>query len=87
MTDYIKAYWPIFMSVATVLVTLVMQWAVFGYRISNIESRQDQQANTISEMQKQVTGLASDITGVKVKVDLINDNVNYIRNRIDRVTQ
>lgn len=87
MSEFLKSYGSIGLAIATVLVSLITQWAVFGVRLSAVEQRQDRQGTTITTLQGQVTGLANDISGIKAKVDAINDNVNYIRNRIDKVTQ
>lgn len=85
--EFIKSYGSIGLAIVTVIVSLITQWAVFGVRLSGVEDRQNRQGTTISTLQIQVTGLANDISGIKAKVDAINDNVNYIRNRIDKVTQ
>lgn len=85
--DYIKSYGSIGVAIATVAISLITQWAIFGVRLTNLEQRQDRQGTTIVTIQTQVTGLANDISGIKATLGAINDNVNYIRNRIDKVTQ
>lgn len=85
--DYLKSYGSIGIAAATIIISLVTQWAIFGVRLASVEERQNRQGTTIQALQSQVTGLANDISGMKEKLNSINDNVNYIRNRIDRAVQ
>lgn len=87
MNDYLKNYWPIIISVASVVVSFVAQWSIQGARINYLEDRANKQTTEMSALQTQVTGLANDVSGMKSDIGSIKDNVSYIRNRIDRVTQ
>lgn len=87
VTDYIKTYWPIFVTLLTISVTMIVKDTSNEARITALELRADRQGTTIMLLQGQVTGLANDVSSMKATVDAINNNVNYIRNRIDRVTQ
>ncbi len=85
--DFLKKYGFLIIPIVTAIISISGVWATFGIRISEIEARQDRQGTTITTLQTQVTGLANDISGIKATLGAINDNVNYIRNRIDKVTQ
>lgn len=82
-----KSYWPLALSVITVIISLAAQWAILGYRIANVEARQDRQGASITTLQQQVGDLTSAISGMKSDIGSIKDNVTYIRDRIDRATQ
>lgn len=84
MTNYLKTYWPIFFSIVTVLVSLTAQWAVLGVRLSAVEARQDRQATTIMAIQTELQTQATDSARLEAKVDAIDNNVDYIRGRIDK---
>ncbi len=84
MTNYIKIYWPIFFSLATVLVSLVSVWATYGIRLQNVENRQDRQSAAIMAIQTELQTQAKDSARLEAKVDAIDNNVDYIRGRIDR---
>lgn len=87
MQENVTRYWPIFFSLTSILVSLIAQWAILGTRITAIEGRQDRQGAAITTIQDQVARQAADYAALAAKIDSINDNVNYIRSRIDRVTQ
>lgn len=87
MNDYVKAYGSIALAITTVMVSLVTQWAVYGIRIANVESRQDRQAAAIMVIQGQITDQVANYAALQAKLDAIKDNVDYIRSRIDRATQ
>lgn len=87
MNETLKGYWPIIISVLSVVVSFVAQWSIQGARISALEDRQDRQGINITGMQNQITSLANDVSGMKADIGSIKDNVSYIRTRIDRVTQ
>lgn len=87
MQDYIKQYWPIFFSIATVLVSILAQWTLLGYRISSVEARQDRQSTAITTIQSQLSSQASDYAALNAKLDAIDDNVTYIRQRLDDTTR
>ena len=82
VSNYLK-YWPVVLFIGGIIST----WAVFGVRLAGVEARQDRQADTIRMLQGQVTDLGNDISGIKAKIESINDNVNYIRDRIDRAVK
>jgi uncharacterized coiled-coil protein SlyX len=84
--DYIKQYWPIFFSIGTVLVSIFAQWTLLGYRISAVEGRQDRQSTTIASIQAQISSQASDYAALSAKLDAIDSNVTYIRQRLDNDT-
>ena len=87
MNVTLKAYWPIIISIASVVVSFVAQWSIQGARITALEDRQDRQGVAMAAMQLQVTGLSNDISGIKATLASMSENLTYIRNRIDRVTQ
>lgn len=85
--DYIKIYWPIFVTLVTLAVAMVVRDTGNEARITALESRTDRQGTAIMVLQGQVTTLANDVSSMKATLDAVNQNVSYIRNRIDRVTQ
>jgi len=87
IAEYVKNYWPIFVTIVTMGVTMVVRDTNNEARISALESRADRQGNSIMTLQVQVTNLSTDVSGIKATLDAVNQNVTYIRNRIDRVTQ
>ncbi len=87
ITEYIRTYWPIFVTICTIAVWMVISDTKNQSRISALEDRADRQGNSIMIIQSQVVGILADVSGMKSKLDGISENVNYIRNRIDRVTQ
>lgn len=88
MQDWIKNN---IVSIAVIAVTItgnyLVNTALYGYRLSSLEARQDRQGVSIAAIQVQVTGLSNDVSSMKATINSISDNVNYIRNRIDKVTQ
>lgn len=87
MNDTLTKYWPILFSLSSILISLVAQWAILGQRITAIEARQDRQSTAVLALQTQTSDLSNNYATLAAKLDAINDNVNYIRSRIDRVTQ
>ena len=87
MTEYIRAYWPIFAAIVSLAVTALLSDAHQSSRLDALEQRQDRQGTAIMALQSDVTGLSNDIAGMKATVESINNNVNFIRDRIVRVTQ
>lgn len=85
--DILKTYGSIVIAVVTVCVSLVAQWAVFTVRLSNIEGRQDRQTEAIQKLQDSDKSQIAIAATLSAKVDAIADNVNFIRDRIVRVTQ
>lgn len=82
-SDYIKTYWPIVMSLLTIGVTIVTQWALLGQRITALESRQDRQEQAVVDVKAQLTVQAANYAALSAKIDAIGDNVSYIRSRVD----
>lgn len=70
-------------AIALVLASVVAQWSVFGVRLDNIEARQDRQGTAIADLQNQVTTTQTQYAALDAKVDAMNDNILYIRQRID----
>lgn len=87
MPDFIKNNPSVVITVATIAISIVTQWAVLGQRISSIEERQNMQGASIISIQAQIQAQATDSAELKAKIEAINDNIVYIRNRIDRAIQ
>lgn len=87
MQEYIKQYWPVIFSVTTIIVSLLTQWVLLGYRISAVESRQDRQGSAITDIQAQLSTQAANYAALSAKLDAIDNDVTYIRQRIDNVTR
>lgn len=85
MQNYFKQYWPVFLSVVSLFVSIVTQWAIIGYRINAVELTQEQQSGAIVNLQQQLSAQAAQYAGLSAKLDSIKDNVTYIRSRIDTV--
>ncbi len=86
MNEYIRTYWPIFVTILTLAVTAFTNDAIQTYRISSLEGRQDRQAASIMAVQTTLATQASDAARLAAKIDAISDNVNFIRDRIVKVT-
>lgn len=87
MPDFIKNNPSIVITVCTVVISIVTQWAVLGQRITAIEERQNRQGEAITDVKAQLATQASNYAELKAKIESMSDNINYIRSRIDRVTQ
>lgn len=87
MADYIRTYWPIFVTLAGLAASLLMHVTLTNSRLTDLETENDRQDTSIVLVQGQTTLLANDVTGMKADIRSIAETVNYIRNRIDRVTQ
>lgn len=87
VTDYVKTYWPIFVTILTLAVGAIVKDTNNSARITALEGRADRQTASLMGMQLQVTSLANDVSGIKSDIGSIKDNVSYIRNRIDKATQ
>lgn len=72
-------------AISLVTASVIAQWAVFGVRLDSIEDRQNRQDATIVVIQEQQKNAQSQYAALQQKVDSLNENVLYIRNRIDRV--
>lgn len=83
MNKLLENYVSIAIAIVTVIVSLIAQWSVFGVRLSNVETRQDRQAAVILTMQDSLTTQIANYAALSAKIDALNDNVNYIRARID----
>lgn len=64
-------------------ISFVSIYAVNNYRLNTLETRQDRQAEQIQGVRDQVNDQGRSIVAMQTKIDAINDNVNYIRSRID----
>lgn len=87
MNKLIENYGAIGVAIATVVASLITQWAVFGVRLSAVESRQDNQEATLTALQTSLTTQIANYAALSAKIDALTDNVNYIRNRIDSVVK
>lgn len=87
MQKYVQDYWPIFVSLMAIIVSLSAQWAVFGVRISAVEDRQDRQGTAIATLQDSFTTQQSNYAALAAKLDAVNENVVYIRSRIDNAVK
>lgn len=85
MERLIERYWPMVVTIVTVLLGVGAQWAVYGLQISDLRATQARQAVDIANLQTQVSLQASEYASLKATIDAINDNVTYIRSRIDRL--
>ncbi len=83
LAEAIKTYWPL----ALVASSIIAQWAVFGIRIQNVEDRLDRQTTAITDIRTQLTETQNQYSALNAKLDGIDKNVDYIRDRIDRVGQ
>lgn len=85
MYKFFENNWTIVLSVMTVIVSLVAQWALLGYRITAVEQRQDRQGSAITDIQTTLSSQAAEYAALEAKIDAISDNVDYIRSRIDNI--
>lgn len=72
MTDWLQKN---AVSIAIALTTLVSTYAVYGYRLSSVEARQDRQGNAI-------TSLQSGDTDTKVALAKIQTDIEYIKTQL-----
>lgn len=84
--DYFRTYGSLLIALATIIVSLVAQWAVFGTRLTAAEQREDRQGTAITALQNTLTQQQADYAALSAKIDGISDNVSYIRSRIDHVS-
>lgn len=70
-------------AIVIVTASVVAQWAVFSTRLDTIEQRQDRQGTAITGLQSSVADVQTQYAALNAKLDALNDNVLYIRNRID----
>lgn len=74
-------------AIVIVVASVVAQWAIFSTRLDTIEQRQDRQGTTIAALQTSVQDVQTQYAALNAKLDALNDNVLYIRNRIDTATK
>lgn len=90
MSDWLKNNIGNVITVTVIIVTFGTSYIVTNTRnetrISALEARQDRQATALTNQQVQITNLANDVSGMKALLTAMNDNLTYIRNRIDRIT-
>lgn len=75
MNDWLKSN---AVSIAIALITLVSTYAVYGYRLSAVESRQDRQGTAIAALQQQNTDTL-------IKLAQIQKDIDYIKVQIDKI--
>lgn len=78
-TEQLKTFWP----VVLVVVSLAAQWAILGQRVKSVEEHQDRQDITVAALQVSVSAVQTQYASLSAKLDAIDQNVNYIRTRID----
>lgn len=79
LSDQFKTFWP----VVLVVVSLAAQWAILGQRVNTVEARLDRQGQAITTLQQSDTERQAQYAALSAKLDAVNDNLLYIRNRID----
>lgn len=57
--------------------------ALYGYRLTAVEARQDRQGTAITTINATLATQQSQFAALSAKLDAISDNVNYIRSRLD----
>lgn len=82
LSDQFKTFWP----VVLVVISLAAQWAILGQRVEAAEGRLDRQGNAITALQASDREREAQYAALNAKLDALNDNVLYIRNRIDNAT-
>lgn len=70
--------------VAGIVASYSINTALYGYRLSSVEARQDRQGVSITAMQATLADVQSQYAAINAKLDAMSDNVNYIRSRIDK---
>lgn len=71
-------------AIIIVIASIVAQWAIFSTRLTNDEGRLDRQSSAISTLQSSVNDVQTQYAALNAKLDALNDNVLYIRNRVDK---
>lgn len=87
MSNFFRQYWPLAVTLLTTLAAVASSYAIYGFRIAALEARQDRQGATIASIQTQLTTQAQNYAELKATLQAMSDNLNYIRNRVDRLTQ
>lgn len=85
--DYLKSWGFLIIPIVSALITISGVWATFGVRLSGVEARQDRQGTAITNLQDADKGQVANYAELKAKVDIMIDDIRYIRSRIDRATQ
>lgn len=70
-------------ALAIVASSVIGQWAVFGVRLQTVEERLDRQGTAISTVQSALAETQTQYASLAAKLDAIDSNVSYIRNRLD----
>lgn len=84
LTDFLaKNAWALIIVVSSV----VAQWAVFGTRLDSLEAKVVHQESMIAETRTQLAETQNQYSALEAKLEGIDANVTYIRNRIDRINQ
>lgn len=65
-------------SIAIALTTLVSTYAVYGYRLSAVEARQDRQGTAISTLQQ-------NNNDINVSLAKIQTSLQYIQAKLDKI--
>lgn len=74
---------PIVIGIATLIASYSVNVALYGYRLSAVEARQDRQGTAITSLQASVADVQTQYAALNAKLDGIDSTVNYIRSRID----
>lgn len=69
--------------IAGVIASYSVNTALYGYRLSSIEARQDRQGTAITALQTSIADVQTQYAALNAKLDGIDSTVNYIRSRID----
>lgn len=65
-------------SIAIAIATLISTYAVYGYRLSSIEARQDRQGDAITQLQK-------GNTDTQVALARIQTDIEYIKTQLQKI--
>lgn len=71
-------------AIAGIIATYSINTALYGYRLGTLEDRQDRQGISIQALQTAQALQASQYAELKATLNAVNDNVNYIRTRVDQ---
>lgn len=67
-------------SIAIALTTLISTYAVYGYRLSAVEARQDRQGTAISSLQDNNTKTLITLTAIQ-------KDIEYIKVQLSKISQ
>lgn len=65
-------------SIAIALTTLVSTYAIYGYRLSAVEARQDRQGTTIATLQSENTDTLVALAKIQTDIDYIKAQLTQI---------